>query len=78
MTSLDIGSIRRRICDIALAIKSGGTTLSQNYTSLQRLIESAVAIMLEQGYTLDEIPSLITVTIVFFLGQVSSGIINHI
>ena len=65
--NLDIWSIRSRICDIALAIKSGCTTLAQNYSTLKTLIESAVIIMLEQGYTYDEIPSLISVTIVVFL-----------
>jgi len=49
LRNLDIGSIHNRICDIALAIKSGGTTLSQKYFTLKTLIESAVIILLEQG-----------------------------
>jgi len=62
--------MRRRICDVAFDIKSEGTTLSQNYATLKTLIESAINILLEQGYTDDEIPSLIAVTIIVFLGIV--------
>jgi len=70
MHNLDIGSIHRRICDIALDIKSGRTTHFQNYATLKTLIESAVIILLEQGYTYEEIPPLMAVTIIVFLGIV--------
>jgi len=70
MRNLNIGSILCFICDISLsslAIKSGGTSLSQNYSTLKTLIESADIILLEQEYTYDELSYLILVTIIVFL-----------
>jgi len=55
MPRLDIGAIHRSIWEIALDIKSGNSSLSQNYTCLKMLIESAVIIVLERGYTYHEI-----------------------
>jgi len=54
MPKLNIGVIHRSIRDIALGIKSGDSSLSQNYTGLKILIKSTVSFLLERGYTYND------------------------
>jgi len=73
-----IGNFCRRNCDSALAIKSDESSLSQNYSTLENLIESAVIVLLGQGYTYNSILTLISVTITVSLGKLSSNTAKHI
>ncbi len=63
MSRLDIGLIHRSIWAIAMDIKDGKSSLSQNYKSIRMLTDSAVIILLEliliNKYTLIYISSVL-------------------
>jgi hypothetical protein len=78
MPRLDIGLIHRSIWAIAMDIKDGKSSLSQNYKSIRMLTESAVIILLERGYSYHEIYSHISLKCTALLKLKSDSAMGNI
>ena len=78
MPRLDIGLIHLSIWAIAMDIKCGKSSLSQNYKSIRMLTESAVIILLERGYTYQPIHSHIYIKCTGLLKLKSASAISNI